>query len=170
MLPLAADRRLVGVARQDTAVVRHRHVDLEHRALDLLEVAAADRVLEERVAGEGRLVVDDEADHVVRVTRRRDRLDHQLAHLERAALDGEAELAFVRDVVGVRVRAQHVRRRHAPLLGGPQERLERCSRIDEDGGSAGLVGDEVGVRQPPVVHAPRYQHADRLTGPHDPRS
>ncbi len=62
-----------------------------------------------------------------------------LPDLQRAARDRQAELALVRDVVGVAVRPQDVGGRDAPLLGRAQERLERRPRVDEDGRAAGLV-------------------------------
>ena len=46
----------------------------------------------------------------------------------------------------------------APFLGAPEERRERRPRVDEDGRAAGLVGDEIGVREPARIHAPLDQH------------
>src|SRR5262249_30708612 len=73
VLPLAADRGDVAVAGEDAPVVGHLHVDVHHGGLELLEVAAADRVLEERVARADELLAggvrDDETDHVVGMAR-----------------------------------------------------------------------------------------------------
>src|SRR5919204_5972066 len=44
LLPLAADRRLVGVAREDARLRRWLHQDVPYRAAELAEVAAADRI------------------------------------------------------------------------------------------------------------------------------
>ena len=111
--------------RQHAPLVRHRHVDLHHGVLDLLEVAAADGVLEERVAGEDGVVVDHEADHVVRVPRRGHRIDPQITGFERVADDGHPELALVLDVVGVRVRPQNVGRCDPPFLDRLEQRFQR---------------------------------------------
>ena len=67
LVPLAADRRLVGVAREHAQLVGERHEAVHHRGPNLGEIAATDRVLEQGVAGEQDLVVDDERDHVVGV-------------------------------------------------------------------------------------------------------
>ena len=95
--------------------MRHRHVNVHNRVADLLDVAAADGVLEQRVTGEHQLAVDDEADHVVGMARRRDRLDLETTRRQRARDDRQAELVLMHDVVGVRMCAQHVGRGHSPF-------------------------------------------------------
>ena len=75
VLALAADGRLVRLAGQDARLVRQRHEDVHHRRAHLLEVAAADGVLEQRVAREDQ-VADIEGDHVVGVARAQPRHRH----------------------------------------------------------------------------------------------
>jgi hypothetical protein len=41
---------------------------------------------------------------------------------------------------------------------GVEERTERRSGVDEDGGTARLVADKVGVREPLRMHAPLDDH------------
>ncbi len=72
--------------------------------------------------------------------------------------DRQSQLALVRDVVGVRVRAQDMRRRHAPLPCFRDQRLDGGAAVDEDGRSTRLVRDEVGVGQPARIHAALDEH------------
>ena len=58
--------------------------------------------------------------------------------LEAEALD---ELVVARDVVGVAVRDEQMRRREPLALDRLEQRLERRAAVDEDGRSAGLVRD-----------------------------
>jgi hypothetical protein len=96
------------VAGQHSRLVRQRHEDVHHRCTHLGEIAAADGVLEQRVAGEDD-VVDEEGDHVVGVARRRDTAHVPPAPLPltglRDHLDAvaRAELVLVHDMVVVRV-------------------------------------------------------------------
>ena len=95
--------------------MRHRHEDLHHLELHEVEVAAADRVLEQRVPGEHerlvRAVVHDEADHVGGMARASgSRSIVEVACRQRARHDRQPELGLVRDVVGVGVGAEDVRR------------------------------------------------------------
>ena len=53
-----------------------------------------------RMSPENKLSVDDERKVVLGVARGRKRLDAETAYLERARDDLDAELAFVRDVIG----------------------------------------------------------------------
>src|SRR5947207_14363079 len=92
------------------------------------------------------------------MARRRQRLDMQPARVERACDGRDAELRLLRDVVQVRVRAENVFGLDAPALGGGQERLHGRAGVDEDGRSALLVGHEVGVREPPWIHAALDKH------------
>ncbi len=125
-------------------------------------MSAADRVLEEDVAREAGLAVDDEGEVVVLVARGRQRLDVQAADLERAGHDLEPELVLVLDVVGIGVRPQDVARLDAPLLGGGQQRLERRAGVHVDRRPAFLVRDEIGVRKPAWMQRPFDEHAARL--------
>ena len=47
------------------------------------------------------------------------------------------------------------------------QRCERRAAVDEDGGSAGLVGEQVGVREPVGMHAPFDQHGWTVHGGKD---
>ena len=70
---------------------------------------------------------------------------------QRAGDDRQPELALVDDVVDVGVRAQDVGRGQLVLAGEGEQRLERRARVDEDGGAARLVADDVGVREVPRI-------------------
>ena len=129
--------------------------------------AAPDGRSEERVAREAELVVDDECDAVVGVTRRRDRLDAEPSRLDRSRHDRDPEPTgqelLVLDVIRVAVRAKDVRRRQPFALEGLEQRLERRAAVDEQGDAARLVADEERVREPPLVHRPLDDHPlDRL--------
>ena len=143
-------------------VGRQRHQAVHHRALHDVGRAAADRILEEHVAAEAHLVVDDERDAVVGVARQRDRAHDEAAGDEIAGDDGDpealAELVLVLDVVGVRVRPQEVRRRQPLALDDLEQGPERGAAVDEHGRSARCVADDVGVRQPALVHRPTDDH------------
>jgi hypothetical protein len=158
------------VAGQDTRVRRERHQHVHHRSADALEVVAraADRVLEERVAAEAELPVDDERDAVVAVAGRRQRLDAEAAGLEVAGDDLDAELVLVLDVVGMRVRAQQVGRGEALALDDLEQRPKRGTAVDEHGRPAGLVTEDVGVREPALVHRPTDDHRYTLRNFRDP--
>ncbi len=131
-----------------------------------VEVAAADRVLEERVAGEDELflaaVPDHEADHVVGVPGRRDRLDLEPAGRQRAHHDRKPELVLVDDMVAVGVRAQDVRCSQVVLAGEGEERLHRRAGVDEHRGPAGLVADDVAVREVLRIEAAGDEHPASL--------
>ena len=131
----------------------------------LREVAAADRVLEERVAGEDELVADDEGDHVVGVARRRDAADAEPAPLPLARLGDDrdpvpvAQLVLVDDVVVVRVRPEDDGRRRRPSAStAATSGADVGAGVDEDGRPALAVGDDVGVREPVGMHAPLDEH------------
>ena len=83
---------------------------------------------------------------------RLERLDRQPAGLERALDDLDAvaldELRVAGDVVGVRVRRQQVRHVQALALDDLVQRLERRAAVDEDRRAAGLVREQVRVREP----------------------
>ena len=165
MLELTADRRLVGVPGEDPRRRRELH-QLHHRRAADLRRPTADRVLEQHVAREADLVVDDECDAVVGVARQRDRTGAEAAGDEIAGHDGDAEaraqVVLVLDVIGVRVRPQEVRRRQALALDELEQRAERGTAVDEHRRAAGRVADDVGVRQPPLVHRPTDDHATTL--------
>src|SRR5207302_3988141 len=76
----------------------------------LFRSAPADRVLEERVAGEDRLTVDDERDHVVGVARRRQRL-----HPQAADLDAVRPWSRWQDRKSTRLNSSHVKISYAAL-------------------------------------------------------
>ena len=155
------------MAGEHASLVRKRHQALHHGRADDVGGAAADRVAEERVAGEAH-AVHDERDAVVGVAGRRDRLDSEPSGLERARHHGDAEaarqLVLVRHVVGVAVRAQDVRRREALALDRSEQRLERRTGVDEDRDAARLVADHEGVRKPVGVHRALDDHGHRLRG------
>ena len=131
---------------------------------DTLEVAAADGVLEQRVACEHGLAIDDKRDHVVGVTGSRQRLDLEPSDFDRIGPDGETEGLLVDDVVGVRVGAQDVARLDAPARRRLLQRPDVGPGVDEQRRAALLVCDEVGVRQPVGVHAPFDEHGGTLPG------
>ena len=56
----------------------------------------------------------------------------------------EREAAVPRDVIGVRVRLEHARDPHVPLLRLGQVLLDRVGGIDDHGLTRGLVADQVG--------------------------
>ena len=102
------------------------------------DVAAADRVLEQRVAREETVSVDDERHTVVRVARASQCARRRVRRSRRAALDLDPEppdeLVVARDVVGVAVRQQQVRARVSALpLHDREQRLERRAAVDEHG-------------------------------------
>ena len=151
------------MTRQDARLVRKLHEHVHHGALDRRHVApAADRVLEEDVAREAGLAVEDEREVVLLVARGRQRRHVEAAHLERAGHHFEPELVLVLDVVGIGVRAEDIARLDAPLLGGGQQRLERGPCVHVYGRAALLVRDEVGVRKPAWMQRPFDEHAARL--------
>ena len=141
---------------------------------DLLEVAAADRVLEERVAGEDELVVDEEGDHVVGVPGRRD-----AAHARGRPTPSSPGSATTSMPYRARSSSscttwsgcECVRRIAAGVapqrLDRGEERRDVGARVDEDAPCRPLVGDHERVREPVGMHAPLDQHGARLTG--DPR-
>ena len=96
-------------------------------------------------------------DHLA-VAERLGALDLLLRRREDAQPEAVLEQAVVGDVVGVRVRRQQVRGVHVEPLDGGEQGLDRGAGVDEDGGSAGPVGDQVGVREPPRIHAPLDDH------------
>jgi hypothetical protein len=69
------------------------------------------------------------------------------------------QLVVVLDVIGVTVRGQEVRDRQALALDDLEQRLQRRARVDENGGSTRLVGDQVRVRQETGIDAPVNKHA-----------
>ena len=82
LVPLPADRRLVGVTREHASLGRQLHEHVHHRMADRRHVPSSpDGVLEDDVAREAELAVDDEGEMVLRVARRRERLDPQAADL-----------------------------------------------------------------------------------------
>ena len=70
----------------------------------------------------------------------------------------------MRDVIDVRVRAEHMRGRQPLALDDRQQRLERGAGVDEDRHSPGLVTEHEGVREPVVFHRPLEDHRHRLRG------
>ena len=105
---------------------------------------------------------------VVGVPRRLERLDAQAARLERALDDLEAvplpQLVVAGDVVVVRVRRQEVGDVQALALDGFVQRPERRAAVDEDGRSAGLIGEQIGIGQPFRMHGPFDQHPWNVPG------
>ena len=99
---------------------------------------------------------------------RLERLDRQPAGLERALDDLDAvaldELRVAGDVIGVRVRRQQVRHVQALALDDLVQRLERRAAVDEDRRAAGLVREQVRVREPVGMHAPLDQHGKTVHG------
>ena len=135
---------------QDARLVRQLHDDVHHGVADRPGVGpAADRVLEQDVAGERDLAVRDERQVVVLVPGRRQRLEAEPARLQRPFDDLEpvalAQLVVAGDVVAVGVGRQQVRHVQPFALDELVERLERRARVDEDGGPAGPVRDQVRV-------------------------
>ena len=110
---------------------------------------------------------------VVGVPGRLERLDAQAARLERALDDLEPvpldELVVADDVVVMRVGRQQVGDLQPLALDGLVQRSERRAAVDEDGRAAGLVGHEVGVREPLGMHAALDQHSINTPGTYTPR-
>jgi hypothetical protein len=162
LLPLAADRRLVGVAGQHANLGRKLHQDVHHRAADLLEVSPAHRVLEEHVSRAAQFVVDYEGQMVVLVPGCLERAHGEPAGLEVALDDRDAvagtDLVVACDVIGIGVGREQMRDGQAVPFDGLEERLERRPRIDEDGRPTRFVADQVGVGEPAGVHAPLDDH------------
>jgi hypothetical protein len=150
------------VAREHTCLGREEHQDVHHRAADLLEVAAAHRVLEEHVAAATELVVDHEREVVVLVPGRRQRSDREAADLEVALHDpavvASENCAVAGDVVRVGMRRQEGRDGQAVARDGVEQRSKRCARVDEHRRSARFVADQVRVREPARIHAPFDDH------------
>ena len=146
----------------DTGLVRQLHQYVHDRASDLLEVAAADRVLEEHVAREAGLAVDDEGEVVVLVPRSLQRPDREPTGLEVALHDRDAiagsNLVVACDVIGIGVGREQMGDRQAVPLDGLEERLERRPAIDEHSRPADLVADDVGVGKPARIHAAVNEH------------
>ena len=95
------------------------------------------------------------------LARSRQRFDAQAARLQRP-VDGDTKprehLAVARNVVGVGVRRQQMRDLDPFPLDSLEQRLQGGARVHEDRGSAGLVRHQIGVRQPPGMHAPLDEH------------
>jgi hypothetical protein len=144
---------------------------------------AADRVLEQRVAGED-VALDEQGEHALRVAGGVQRGDLEIAdahHLARAHRPRDAvdrlvgmsedlqigpallELAELLHVIAVVVGEQHVRRGDAVALGRGDERRDRPPGVDEESLAAALP-DEVGVRQVVLVHGAFDDHRRHATG------
>ena len=99
---------------------------------------------------------------VVGVPGRLERLDAKAAGLERPLHDLDPvaldQLLVAGDVVVMRVRRQQVRDRQPFALDDLVQRRERRAAVDEDGRSARLVGEQIGVREPVGMHASFDQH------------
>ena len=142
---------------------------------------AADRVLEQRVAGEDVAAVDEQGEHAAGVAGRVQGRDGQPADRERLVLvqvAGRAvdELALGRvdqhrrvreavddlgelgHVVVVVVGEQHVRDRDPLPLRLVEQRPHRPARVDEEPVPARPRGDEVGVGEPVRVHRALDDH------------
>ena len=78
----------------------------------------------------------------------------------------EREPAVPGDVVGVRVRLEHARDPHVPLLGLGEVRLDRVRGIDDHGLTRGLVADQVGRAAEIVVdELPKLHEKDPNSDP-----
>ena len=178
------------------AGVEHQQA-VHDRAAQVLEARgrgaadAAHGAGEERVAREALGAVDDEREHAVGVAGRVQGLDAQVAALDDVALrerpvgtarqarclegvrqHGRIGVALahrveVRDVVAVVVGDQDVRDLQAMAVDGGDDRLRRAAGVDEDGAATGVVADDVGVGEPPGLHAALEDHAGQE--PSDPR-
>ena len=170
---------------------RKLHQHLHDRALKVVEgrrtwsTHAADRPLEQRVAGEHRFVADPVGDHAVGVTGGVQGVDAQVADpeqlagldravdvdqalgLERVGQDLHPEPLLVDMVLGhvvaVVVGQEKVRRPHVVALDLSQKLLGGPARVDDQRVAARTVGDEVGVREPVGVHRALDDHAEHLT-------
>ena len=82
--------------------------------------------------------------------------------LFRVAADRTSEprlvVDVVSDVIGVMVGAQDVAHRQPELGDLREDRAGRTPGVDEDRASSGLVGHEVGVRQPARIHRALDDH------------
>ena len=72
----------------------------------------------------------------------------------RVAVDGEEALTFAReqvpdlaDMVEMVVGEQHHRGRDGQAIGSGKQRLDRPTRVDHDGTAAGVIANQVGVRE-----------------------
>ena len=68
---------------------------------------------------------------------------------------------MTRDVVGVRMRLEHARDPHVPLLGLLEVGLDRVRGIDDHGLTRGLVADQVGRAAEVVVDELSELHEKR---------
>ena len=93
------------------------------------------------------------------MTGRGDGFDAEAADLQRVGPNRNAELAFVLDVIVVRMSPQHAFGPHTPAADRLEQRLQRRARVDEHRLPALLVGDEKGIRKVVRMHAPFDQHA-----------
>src|SRR6185312_8139308 len=85
------------------------------------------------------------------------RLELVRQHPRAEALDDHARLV---DVGAVRVGDEQVRHGQALDVGRVDQRCDRPAGVDDAARPARLVADEVGVRQPPRVHAALEDHDD----------
>ena len=149
--------------------MREVHQHVHDRAANLISSSPAHRVPEERVAREARGLADEKGDTLVRVTRGPQNRDRKPSRLDRVGRHGEPEAGLELVVPGHMIRVavgyEQVRRRQLVSLDHFEQRLERSTAVDEDGGATWLVGDEVRVREPRGMHAPLDDHArDRTVG------
>jgi len=148
---------------------------------------AADRAVEEDVAGEDVGAVDEEGQVAAGVARRGDAAHLEAGELARRVLgedvldrarvvplladqldragarpDGNAvalhDLVEVVDVVDVVVREQDALDREVVLLDEAMEVVVGAVAVDPDGGTAGLRGDDIGVSHPLGVLGVVDQH------------
>ena len=159
------------VAPRDEQVEHDRHVEpdeargqkqrLAHDRLVLVRVPvgpavdrAADRPLEEAVAGEAVGAVDEERVVDRRVPGGRDRADLERPRMDRLVVEARdhrnaeprRELVGADDVVRMPMSHEHVRDLDPSLVDEREERLLDAVRVDQDAVAA--VGDKVRVGRP----------------------
>ena len=164
-VPLAPDRRLLAVTRVDDELVRQPHEHVHDRATQVVEpvLGAADRAGEERVPGENRFVVDDEGEHSPRVTGRSQRLDLEIARADDLAVaerlcastSSSCEAQPYRcsktrwcSTWSACVCREQERGVNLEPVDRGEERLDGRARVDEHGGAADVVRNQVRVREP----------------------
>ncbi len=192
VLELVADRRRVGVARMHAGLARERHQRVHDRGLQVGVAGrsggahAADRALEQRVAGEHVGAVDEQREHAGGVAGGVQRLDREragadrLAGRERAGRLGDLaplelvdqhrrvrerrdRLVEVDDMIAVMVGEQDVGERELTALHELDQRRDRAARVDHHRVAAGLVGDDVVVREEAVAHRAFDDHVPHPT-------
>ena len=185
VLELVGDRARVRVARADDGLGREREDHVHDRVLDVVEARragradAADRALEQRVAGEqlasstSRLSIPAVWPGVCSALTVRPPISTSSPGFRSPVVPGTRSsgwastgrvrpalerLAELGDVVAVMVGEQDVGDVEAVLVRLGEQRLQRPARVDEEGVGARPGRDEVRVGQPAIAHGALDDH------------